>query len=63
MTLIGHTHMPRTGQPLLMVRRPHVGEQIAAAGWNLDSGPVFGGGAAVTGPQPRRRLEATGTGA
>jgi hypothetical protein len=26
------TLLPRTGQPQLMVRRPHAGEQIAAAG-------------------------------
>jgi hypothetical protein len=35
-------HLPGTRRPQLMVRRLHAGEQIAAAGWNLDSGPVFG---------------------
>jgi hypothetical protein len=34
--------MPRTGRPQLMVRWLYAGEQIAAAGWNLDSDPVFG---------------------
>ena len=57
------TLLPRTGRPLLMVRRPHVGERIAAVGWNLDPGPVFGGGAAFTEPQPRWHLEARGTAA